>query len=161
APARSGSAPASTRPPAAPSAPPRNARRESAPAEGGAGGILLSCLPVIGSGHRVQFSCNGTQVEVDPAPGESLLSVLRERLGVVSPKDGCAPQGQCGCCTVLVDGEARVACVTPVSRVAGRVVVTVEGLEPAVRDDLATRFVSTGGSQCGFCTPGILLRLAA
>jgi xanthine dehydrogenase small subunit len=109
----------------------------------------------------VQFSCNGQQVEVEPAAGESLLSVLREHLGVVSPKDGCAPQGQCGCCTVLVDGEPRVACVTPVMRVAGRSVLTVEGLDPAVRDDLAARFVATGGSQCGFCTPGILVRLAA
>jgi aerobic-type carbon monoxide dehydrogenase small subunit (CoxS/CutS family) len=116
---------------------------------------------VIGSGHRAQFSCNGTAVDVETAPGESLLSVLRERLGVMSPKDGCAPQGQCGCCTVLVDGEPRVACVTPVTRVEGRAVVTVEGLEPAVRDDLTARFVATGGSQCGFCTPGILLRLAA
>ena len=109
----------------------------------------------------MQFSCNGEQFEVDPAPGESLLSVLRERVGVVSPKDGCAPQGQCGCCTVLVDGEPRVACVTPITRVAGRSVVTVEGLDAVVRDDLAARFVATGGSQCGFCTPGILVRLAA
>ncbi len=109
----------------------------------------------------MQFSCNGEQYEVDTDPGESLLSVLRERLGVVSPKDGCAPQGQCGCCTVLVDGEPRVACVTPIARVAGRAVLTVEGLDPAVRDDLAARFVATGGSQCGFCTPGILMRLAA
>jgi aerobic-type carbon monoxide dehydrogenase small subunit (CoxS/CutS family) len=109
----------------------------------------------------VQFSCNGEQFEVDAAPGESLLSVLRERIGVVSPKDGCAPQGQCGCCTVLVDGEPRVACVTPMARVAGKSVLTVEGLDAAVRDDLAARFVATGGSQCGFCTPGILVRLAA
>jgi aerobic-type carbon monoxide dehydrogenase small subunit (CoxS/CutS family) len=109
----------------------------------------------------VQFSCNGALVDVEVAPGESLLSVLRERIGVVSPKDGCAPQGQCGCCTVLVDGEARVACVTPAARVDGRVVVTVEGLDPVTRDDLAARFVAAGGSQCGFCTPGILLRLAA
>jgi aerobic-type carbon monoxide dehydrogenase small subunit (CoxS/CutS family) len=109
----------------------------------------------------VQFSCNGEQVELETAPGETLLSVLRERLGIVSPKDGCAPQGQCGCCTVLVDGDPRVACVTPISRVAGRAVVTVEGLDAGVRADLAARFVATGGSQCGFCTPGILLRLAA
>jgi aerobic-type carbon monoxide dehydrogenase small subunit (CoxS/CutS family) len=109
----------------------------------------------------VQFSCNGEPIEIDTAPGESLLSVLRERLGVVSPKDGCAPQGQCGCCTVLVDGEPRVACVTPATRVAGRSIVTVEGLAPTVRDELANHFVATGGSQCGFCTPGILVRLAA
>ena len=109
----------------------------------------------------MQFSCNGAQVEVDAGPGESLLSALREQLGIVSPKDGCAPQGQCGCCTVLVDGAARVACVTPVARVAGRSVTTVEGLADSVRDSLAARFVATGGSQCGFCTPGILMRAAA
>jgi aerobic-type carbon monoxide dehydrogenase small subunit (CoxS/CutS family) len=109
----------------------------------------------------VQFSCDGEQVEVDAVPGESLLSVLRERLGVLSVKDGCAPQGQCGCCTVLVDGEPRVACVTPAARVDGRSVTTVDGLDDAVRDDLSARFVATGGSQCGFCTPGILVRAAA
>ena len=109
----------------------------------------------------MQFSCDGAQVEVDAAPGETLLSILRERLGVLSVKDGCAPQGQCGCCTVLVDGEPRVACVTPVTRVDGREVTTVDGLDPTVRDELIARFVATGGSQCGFCTPGILVRMAA
>ena len=87
--------------------------------------------------------------------------MLRERLGVLSVKDGCAPQGQCGCCTVLVDGEPRVACVTPAARVDGRAVTTVDGIDAAVRDDLAARFVASGGSQCGFCTPGILVRVAA
>ncbi len=105
--------------------------------------------------------CDGQQVEVDTAPGESLLSVLRERLGVLSVKDGCAPQGQCGCCTVLVDSEPRVACVTPATRVDGRAVTTVDGLDAAVRDRLTACFVATGGSQCGFCTPGILVRVAA
>src|SRR5262249_42385083 len=110
---------------------------------------------------RVGFVCNGAAVEVDVAPGETLLSVLRERLGLVSVKDGCAPQGQCGCCTVLVDGDARVACVTPAARVEGRSITTVEGLDPAVRADLADAFVATGGSQCGFCTPGIVMRAAS
>ena len=110
---------------------------------------------------RVGFVCNGAPVEVDVAPGESLLSVLRERLGLVSAKDGCAPQGQCGCCTVLVDGDARVACVTPAARVEGRAVTTVEGLDPATRDAIAGAFVATGGSQCGFCTPGIVMRTAS
>ena len=64
-------------------------------------------------------SCDGVQVEVDASDGETLLTVLREQLGVVSVKDGCAPQGQCGCCTVLIDGEPRVVCVTPASRVDG------------------------------------------
>jgi aerobic-type carbon monoxide dehydrogenase small subunit (CoxS/CutS family) len=107
---------------------------------------------------RVSFVCNGASVEVDAADGESLLSVLREGLGLVSVKDGCAPQGQCGCCTVLVDGEPRVACVTPVARVAGRSVTTVEGLAVETRDRLAASFVASGGSQCGFCTPGIVMR---
>jgi xanthine dehydrogenase small subunit len=109
----------------------------------------------------LRFTCNGATVEVDAAPGESLLSVLRERLGITSPKDGCAPQGQCGCCTVLVDGDARVACVTPAGRVAGRSVTTVEGLDDTTRDALARGFVDSGGSQCGFCTPGIVMRAAA
>jgi aerobic-type carbon monoxide dehydrogenase small subunit (CoxS/CutS family) len=110
---------------------------------------------------RVEFTCNGVAVAVDAAPQESLLSVLRERLWLRSVKDGCAPQGQCGCCTVLVDGDARVACVTPAVRVAGRSVTTLEGLDPTRRDALAATFVATGGSQCGFCTPGIVVRAAA
>jgi xanthine dehydrogenase small subunit len=106
----------------------------------------------------VAFTCNGEPVEVEAAEGESLLSVLRERLAIRSAKDGCAPQGQCGCCTVLVDGTPRVACVTPVTRVGGRSVTTIEGLPEQLRDALAEAFAATGGSQCGFCTPGILLR---
>jgi len=107
---------------------------------------------------RVRFRCNDVETDVEAVEGESLLSVLRERLGIVSVKDGCAPQGQCGCCTVLVDGEPRVACVTPAVRVEGRSVTTVEGLAPDVRAALAASFVASGGSQCGFCTPGIVMR---
>jgi aerobic-type carbon monoxide dehydrogenase small subunit (CoxS/CutS family) len=106
----------------------------------------------------VGFTLNG-RPEVVSDEGWSLLDVLRERLGVRSVKDGCSPQGQCGCCTVLVDGEPRVSCVTPVSRIAGREVTTVEGL--AGRERWADAFCATGASQCGFCTPGIILRLAA
>ncbi len=109
----------------------------------------------------MSFQCDGTTVDVECEAGESLLNVLRERLGIVSVKDGCAPQGQCGCCTVLVDGEPRVACVTPAERVAGRSVTTLDGLDAALRDRLVGAFVATGASQCGFCTPGILVRSAA
>ena len=108
-----------------------------------------------------RFTCNGDAVAVTAPGDESLLLVLRERLGVLSVKDGCAPQGQCGCCTVLVDGEPRVSCVTPLARVAGRSVTTVEGLDPAVRARAAEAFVATGGSQCGFCTPGIIMRASS
>ena len=90
----------------------------------------------------------------------TLLDVLRDQLGVRSVKDGCSPQGQCGCCTVLVDGQPRVACVTPARRVRGRRITTLEGLDSDVRDRWATAFAATGGSQCGFCTPGIICRFA-
>ena len=92
--------------------------------------------------------------------GLTLLDVLREQLGVRSVKDGCSPQGQCGCCTVLVDGQPRVACVTPARRVQGRSITTLEGLDASVRDGWARAFAATGGSQCGFCTPGIICRFA-
>jgi aerobic-type carbon monoxide dehydrogenase small subunit (CoxS/CutS family) len=90
----------------------------------------------------------------------SLLDAIREDLKVGAVKDGCSPQGQCGCCTVLVDGRPRVACVTPVRRVADRAVTTVDGLDPTVRTGLTAAFLKHGASQCGFCTPGILCRLA-
>jgi xanthine dehydrogenase small subunit len=105
----------------------------------------------------VEFSVNGSQVTV-PARG-SLLDALREELGLTGAKDGCSPQGQCGCCTVWVDGQPRVACVTPVARVRGRTVTTIEGLDVAV--DWADVFTRNGASQCGFCTPGIIMRAAA
>jgi xanthine dehydrogenase small subunit len=112
----------------------------------------------VGSGVGIGFDLDGRAVEV-PDDGASLLEALRDRLGVTSVKDGCSPQGQCGCCTVLVDGQARLACVTPAARVAGRRVVTVDGLPDAAR--WAEALCATGGSQCGFCTPGIVVRLAA
>ena len=99
----------------------------------------------------VEFTLNGTEVRVDD-DGRPLLEVLREDLDVRSPKDGCSPQGQCGCCTVWIDGAPRVACVTTVSRVRGRVVTTLEGLPTAVI--WADAFTAAGASQCGFCTPG-------
>ncbi|HEX4868395.1 MAG TPA: 2Fe-2S iron-sulfur cluster-binding protein [Acidimicrobiales bacterium] len=106
----------------------------------------------------LQLDVDGRQTEV-PDRGQSLLEVLREDLGLTSAKDGCSPQGQCGCCTVLVDGQPRVACVTPARRVAGRSITTVDGLDPAVRDGWARAVVDAGASQCGFCTPGIICRL--
>lgn len=108
----------------------------------------------------IGFRLNGSSVSV-PDDGASLLDALREHLGCKTPKDGCSPQGQCGCCTVWVDGAPRVACVTPVRRVAERAVTTVDGLPEEVRDRWAAAFVATGASQCGFCTPGIVMRLAS
>lgn len=109
---------------------------------------------------EIEFTLNAAPVVV-PDDGCSLLEALRDRLGVRSAKDGCAPQGQCGCCTVWVDGQPRVACVTPAARVRHRQVTTVEGLDQAVAERWSEALLATGGSQCGFCTPGIVMRLAA
>lgn len=108
----------------------------------------------------ISFRLDGRDVEV-PNDGASLLDALREHLGCRSPKDGCSPQGQCGCCTVWIDGAPRVSCVTPARRVAGREVTTTDGLPGEVRDRWVGAFVAAGASQCGFCTPGIVMRLAA
>ncbi len=108
----------------------------------------------------IRLHVDGRVVEIEDR-GRTLLEVLREDLGLHSAKDGCSPQGQCGCCTVLVDGSPRVACVTPARRVAGRSITTIEGLPAGARDTWAAAFVGTGASQCGFCTPGIIMRLVA
>ncbi|UDY34404.1 2Fe-2S iron-sulfur cluster-binding protein [Dermatobacter hominis] len=110
--------------------------------------------------REVRFTLDGTEVAVDD-DGITLLDALRGRLGITSAKDGCSPQGQCGCCTVVVDGTARVACVTPLRRVAGREVVTFDGLDADVRGRWAEAFLGHGASQCGFCSPGIIVRLEA
>lgn len=114
--------------------------------------------PVVPTRGTLTFTVDGVAATVAD-DGSSLLETLRDRLGVRSVKDGCAPQGQCGCCTVLVDGQPRVACVTPASRVNGRSITTVTGLPEAER--WAEALVATGGTQCGFCTPGIIVRLSA
>ncbi len=106
--------------------------------------------------RHLRFTLNGSEIEV-PDRGDSLLGVLRSDLGLTSPKDGCSPQGQCGCCTVLVDGKPRVACVTPARRIANRSITTLEGLER--RDLWLDTLSGCGGAQCGFCTPGIVCRL--
>ncbi len=103
------------------------------------------------------FKLNGAEAEAS-ADHEHLLAALRDELGVFSPKDGCSPTGQCGCCTVLVDGKARVACQTSMEKSDGAEVVTLEGIDPAERDRMSATFAAHGALQCGFCTPGILVR---
>ena len=112
------------------------------------------------SGWVTEFTLNGAVVGVhDDHP--HLLAALREELGVLSAKDGCSPSGQCGCCTVLVDGKAVVSCNLSLDRIAGKDVTTLEGIDAADRDRMAAAFASTGALQCGFCTPGILVRTAS
>jgi len=110
---------------------------------------------------ELRFTLNGQPAFVEVRPDERLLDVLRERLGLRSMKDGCAPEGSCGACTVLVDGRAVVSCAQPAARIAGKAVVTLEGLSPATRDLWADAFVATGAAQCGYCTPGIVMKAEA
>ena len=100
---------------------------------------------------------NGHEVSVG-VEHPHLLSALREELDITSPKDGCSPSGQCGCCTVLIDGRAVVACQQSVDSVAGKQVVTLEGLPEDERTRFAEAFAACGGLQCGFCIPGIVMR---
>ncbi len=106
------------------------------------------------------FELNGEKVAVDQ-PHPHLLSALREELDVTSPKDGCSPTGQCGCCTVLLDGKAVVSCQVSLDKAAGRTVTTLEGLDAAERDRMASTMSAFGALQCGFCTPGVLVRVKA
>ncbi|MEM8922813.1 MAG: 2Fe-2S iron-sulfur cluster-binding protein [Actinomycetota bacterium] len=108
----------------------------------------------------IRLTVDGNDVTVGDVSG-TLLDLLRDQLRITEVKDGCSPQGQCGCCTVLVDGQPRVACVTPVRRVSGRTVITAAGLEPGRQRRWQEAFLACGASQCGFCTPGIVTRLDA
>lgn len=100
----------------------------------------------------MHFRLNGKRVDVAVPPMRRLLDVLREDCGLTGTKEGCG-EGECGACTVLVDGAAVCACLVPVAQVAGARVTTIEGL----RHPLQQRFVETGGAQCGACTPGMIL----
>src|SRR5947207_193756 len=106
----------------------------------------------------IRFSLNGSAREAQIHDGATLLELIREGCGVTSPKDGCSPTGQCGCCTVLVDGMAKVACAMPADKAGGRHVVTLEGVPERERAVWAKSFALTGGLQCGFCIPGIVMR---
>ena len=105
---------------------------------------------------------NGRRHEIDVAPDETLLEALRGRLGLTGTKDGCS-EGECGACTVLVDGQPVDSCLLPVLTVAGRAVTTIEGVAGAdgtlsrVQDAIAR----TGALQCGYCTPGFVMSITA
>lgn len=104
-----------------------------------------------------RFSVNGSPVEVN-APGmRRLLDVLREDLALTGTKEGCG-EGECGACSVLIDGALVDACLVPVCQVEGSTVDTVEGLaDGGALNGLQAAFLETGGAQCGICTPGMLI----
>jgi carbon-monoxide dehydrogenase small subunit len=103
---------------------------------------------------RVACTVNGERREADDVwPGESLLYVLRERLGLPGTKNACE-QGECGSCTVYLDGEPVCACLVAAGQAIGRSVVTVEGLDHGT---VQQAFLDAGAVQCGFCTPGLVV----
>jgi xanthine dehydrogenase molybdenum-binding subunit len=106
----------------------------------------------------ISFLLNGTRISADPRPGDSLLELLRVDCGVTSPKDGCQPQGQCGCCLALVNGLPKVTCAVPAEKADGKEILTLEGVSQEERDLIARSFVTATGLQCGYCIPGIALR---
>jgi len=109
----------------------------------------------------VTFSVNGVDHRLEVGPRETLLHTLRERLNLTGTKEGCV-EGECGACTVLVDGEPVDSCILATAALDGRTVRTVEGLSrDGVLSPLQQSFVDHGAVQCGFCTPGILMTLTA
>jgi aldehyde oxidoreductase len=112
--------------------------------------------------RRFAFVLNGQQVEVEVEPGRSLLYVLREVLGHTGTKQACDCEGECGACTILVDSEAVRSCLTPIAKVTGRTVTTIEGLSAAGKlHPLQQAFIDQGAVQCGYCTPGMILSALA
>jgi carbon-monoxide dehydrogenase small subunit len=109
----------------------------------------------------MRLTVNGREHEITSAPLTALLHVLREELEITSPKAGCQ-QGGCGTCTVLVDGEPRRSCLTPVVMVDGAAITTLEGLGEAEElSPVQAAFHDKYAAQCGFCTPGMVLAATA
>ena len=110
---------------------------------------------------RVKLQVNGGEREVEARDHESLLTVLRDRVGLVGSKDACE-QGECGSCSVLMDGELVCACLVLAGSAAGRDISTVESLGTAERlHPVQQAFVDAGAVQCGFCTPGFVISTVA
>jgi aerobic carbon-monoxide dehydrogenase small subunit len=112
-----------------------------------------------------RFLVNGAPAEVDVPGMRRLLDVLREDLGLTGTKEGCG-EGECGACSVILDGQVVDACLVPVCQVDGHIVRTVEGLSLAARergslDALQEAFLEHGAAQCGICTPGMLMAARA
>ncbi|MGH7529593.1 MAG: (2Fe-2S)-binding protein [Gemmatimonadales bacterium] len=105
----------------------------------------------------IRFTVNGKQTSIDVAGSRRLLDVLREDLGLTGTKEGCG-EGECGACSVLIDGQLVDSCLVAVGQVEGREVTTVEGLARDGRlSPLQQAFIERGAAQCGICTPGILV----
>jgi carbon-monoxide dehydrogenase small subunit len=110
---------------------------------------------------KIELTLNGAPISLEAEPGQSLLHVLRQDLGLKGVKEGCG-MGECGACTVILNGEAVLSCLIPVGRVQGCSIMTIEGLETEEGlHPLQKAFVENGAVQCGFCTPGMILAAKA
>ena len=110
---------------------------------------------------NIHFNVNGIEKQIDAPPMKRLLDVLREELRLTGTKEGCG-EGECGACSVIVDGEVINSCLVPVCQVQGAVILSVEGLSRDGRlDALQRAFLECGGAQCGICTPGMLISARA
>jgi carbon-monoxide dehydrogenase small subunit len=111
---------------------------------------------------EIRFHLNGRPASARIAPAQTALRLLRETLGLTGTKPGCG-EGECGACTILLDGEAVNSCLLPAALLDGREVVTIEGLQAAVGSlhPVQRAFVEAGAVQCGFCTPGMIMRAVA
>ncbi len=106
---------------------------------------------------KISLTVNGNTVALDVAPHRTLLEVLRDDLGLIGVREGCST-GDCGACTVLVNGKPLVSCLMLVPDAQGASVITIEGLAKGGKlDPMQEAFVEKGGIQCGFCTPGMIL----
>ncbi|MGC9209599.1 MAG: (2Fe-2S)-binding protein [Nitrososphaeria archaeon] len=109
--------------------------------------------------QKIRFDLNGEEVEAEFEPGETALDVLKERLNVVDVKRGC-DEGQCGACTVLLDGKPVLSCLLPAQKLNGRSVRTLSGLMSESRmRALSEEFVKETAFQCGYCTSGFLITI--
>ena len=110
---------------------------------------------------RIALQINGTPHEVEAPPMRRALDVLREQLRLTGTKEGCG-EGECGACSILVDGEVVNSCLIPICQLQNVSIITVEGLARDGRlDPLQQAFLETGGAQCGICTPGMLIAARA
>lgn len=109
---------------------------------------------------KIRFTLNGKKTVIDTPPDRRAVDILREDLGLTGTKEGCG-SGECGCCTVLVDGESRLSCLMLAAQLEGREITTIEGLAgKGGLHVLQESFVESGAVQCGFCTSGMILSAA-
>lgn len=110
---------------------------------------------------KIQWILNDKPITLEVDPGRTLLEVLRNDLGLKGTKEGCG-MGECGACTVILDGKAVLSCLIPIGKVQGRSITTIEGIgSPQTLHPLQRAFIEKGAIQCGFCTPGMILSAKA